>query len=704
MEILFALITISIFILFLLVFGYVLSSKGYPLSESPLSFQIGVAYFVGIAGWVSILRLASFIIVDAGLSILITLMLSSIFILYYKKISLDFLKLFVRKKSFISISIFVFILAPFLLLYWLPLTLTPDDVNALIGSLHSGRYVALSNYILECDFVPVIGQNIGQSLLVASITHFSFKFPFLYLFSFLLFSTIFLSSFIYGLIYKVSNNVKISVFSSVIFMMGNSSLSVAHVMSIDSGSPFLLNGYTDTLLGVFIVIMILLLITSGRVSINNKWTLFLVGILLNTCFISAPQNIVIFSMALGLISVFFILKHRVLKFRALWLLLALSFCIGIPGGGMLTPSSLHQPVPLVGVQSVKNSQAGVRPDPWIPFYITINSNWPEGTDQTRWLGGQGVFTVHKNSNNHFSEVIYYYEQTFFMGLRNLFFPILGLLILAYISKRRKNFSFEGYEFDNGKYISSVGGLFLIIGFAISYPIILNSYKLELSRFLIPGITLGLLSFVIGLAIFNKSSAKKLTFLLISLGSISVVGPISNSFVRVYTHLIEFERLPFESLLSPGEPIYDYMCLLPSETAKNRKIATKEVISLGLAPLDKITLGRNLNLNIYSAERKGENLSSLGILVSSSGLYNPGHLKLTLEDDSGITYKKLIPSLNTKENQYNFFDLEPRSYVRATLTSLMPGHIVPWSSSGNVCLALNYQGTIFYTPGCPNSIE
>jgi hypothetical protein len=707
MTVVISLLLVSLFTLFVLVLGYTVSNKGYDFSGSPLSYKVGVSYFFGIASWIAILRIISFLVVDVSLSILITLVLTSIFIIYNRVFAFGFLKSIANKKSYLCMSILVVSFSPFLLLYWLPLTLTPDDVNALIGSLHSGRYVALSNYILSCDFVPVIGQNIGQSLLVASVSYLFESLPFIYLFTFLLFSIIFLSLLVYGLSYQISNNVKTSMLSSVVFMMGNCSLSFAHVMSIDSGSPFLLNGYTDTLIGVFVVIMMLNIIVAGGINFNNKWRLLLVCLLFVVSFICAPQNIVVFSMALCFLTLFFIIRDRVLKYKSLWSILILSFIIGVPMGGMLTPSNMQQPIPLVGVQSVKNSQSGIRLDPWVPFYITINSNWPEGTDQTRWFGGQGVFTFHKNSKHHFSEVIYYYEQTFFMGLRNLFFPMAGLFLLAlfgYYYKQIGSNSTNNVDVKSIESLSVLGSLFLVFGFVISYPIILNSYKLELSRFLIPGITLGLLALVTVLSLSYRYLSNKLHVLLILLCCISFVGPLSNSFNRVCQHFSEIERLPIKAMLSAGEPIYDNMCLLPSQTAVNRTVATAKVLSLGLAPLDKITLGKNLELDLFSVETMGKKLSSLGVLVSSSGLYNPGYLKLTVEDEFGGFYEVRLSSLDTKENQYNVFELKPGFYVSAKLTSTMPGHIVPWSSNGSVCLAKNFEGAIVYTEGCPTNTK
>jgi hypothetical protein len=704
MMIILALTTICFFLCFVLILGYVISSRGYNHDGNPVSLQIGMAYFFGIASWIGILRIVSLFVTDAGVSILITLAFTFTFLFYYRDICKIFIKTFISKRKIFHIFFVFLTLSPFVLIYWLPLTLTPDDVNALLGSLHSGRYVALSNYILACDFVPIIGQNIGQSLLVASISYLSLNFPFLYLFVFLLFSVGFLSLFIYGLIYKVSGSVNVSIFSSLVFMMGNSALSFAHVMTIDSGSPFLLNGYTDTLLGVFVVIMLGLFFVLPDVTFKNKWTLLLIGLLLNVSFISAPQNIVIFSIILFLCTSYLAFRDKVINFKALWLVLLLSFCISIPEGGMLTPGVMQQTIPLVGVQSVKNSQTGIRFDPWIPFYITVNSNWPEGSDQTRWFGGQGIFTVHKDTSRYFSEIIYYYEQTLFMGLRNLFFPIFGVFILFFLYKKKVRYKWDVQDFVPVQSLVSIGVLSLILGFTISYPIILNSYKLELSRFLIPGITIGLLCFVLAIGLIYRHENSKLKYFLLILGVISIVGPISNSFNRVYVHLSDYKKLPFHNLLDPGEAVYDNMCTLPSKSAENRKISTEKVILLGLAPLAKITLGKHLVLDIKSGENVGKGLISLGILLSDSGLHNPGFLELQLKDEFDNDYRKNIPSRNIKENQYNFFDLEPVNYVSARLTSLQPGHIVPWSARGDVCLALNYDGHIDYTHGCPKGIE
>jgi hypothetical protein len=696
-----ALFAFFLFVLGILCLGYILYSKGYENDKLPLSFHVGASYFTGLALWIAILRACDFVLHDVNISLWITLLVSSIILACFRHTVFLLLKKLVKNKTTIYALVMLGILCPFLLVYWLPPTTNPEDVNQLIGSLHSGRYVGLSNYILSCNFIPVLGQNIGQSLLVASVGSFLLDYPFLYLFLFLLSSTFFLALFIYGFIYSISARVSTSFWSSFIFMVANSSFSFAHVMSIDSGSPFLLNGYTDTLLGTFIVIMLILLFVAREsIILKTKGRILFLAVLLNASFISSPQNIILFSSALFLTTFYFIIKEKTFKFKPIWAVFLLVTLISVPEGGMLTPSKMQNVIPLVGMQSVGNSQAGIRLNPWVPFYITIKSGWEDGNDQTRWFRGEGLFTVYKDAHRHISERIYFYEQTIFMGLRNLFFPTFGIAVLFLLLRNKDLYKGEIQHFKMLKAIYTLGAFFLACGVIISYPVMVNSYKLELARFLIPGITIGLLCFILSLTFSIKLGLKNLKIILLILGGISTLGPISNSVSRVVTHIAVFTDLPFKQLVSSGEPVYDELCIAPSKTALARKKGTEKIQNLSLIPLPAITPTNSYIFDLTDPSSENSVLSSVGVLISSSGLYNPGYLELELQSVGGIIYKNKISSRNVKENQYNTFELDPREYVSAELSSVEPGNIVPWSSSNKVCLALKYEHKTVFTSGCP----
>ena len=369
---------------------------------------------------------------------------------------------------------------------------------------------------------------------------------------------------------------------------------------------------------------------------------------------------------------------------------------------MLTPSSLKENIALPGVQSVGNSGKGLVLNPWLPFYITINSGWAEGNDQTRCFGGDGLFTHFKGNDHHYSEIIYFYEQTVLMGLRNLLFPILGCFLL-YIFWRNKRVLESNSDVVNLHTVSILGALFIAAGFIISYPFSLNGYKLELSRFLIPASTWGMLGLSIAIGLIYQTYSIWIKSGVILAALIAIVGPVSTLFVRDYEHIKNYDSLPFSQLYSPGLKIRDYMCGESSRKAQIIKQERQNILSSGLIPSAELVNGTSLDLGLTENINSKDKLKAVGILMGTSGLMNSGTGKLMLTESSGQELELEFNLMNLDDNRYNFFNFKPGFYKQASLTSELARGTIVWQKAGKACVVYRYESGESYTPGCPKPV-
>ena len=395
-----------------------------------------------------------------------------------------------------------------IIMYWLPLLLIvcavllgkwipSEDIPFFlksIGSLHSPRYSWIANYIEYCNSIPVLGQNTGQSVLAFIAGYVLTPAPYLFLFLWLAFSVFSLGFFIHGVLNQYTNNPKNLLWGVAIFLLGGTALSTTHVLVVDSGSPFFFSGYTDTLIGIFSVFFITILFGAiQKEGLNWKlWWIML--LLLSVNYLSSPQNIVLIFLVFSILLIRKTLsKYSVFYFLAVFLLSAVLF---IPQGGMLTPSSQHTKVNYPGMMSVSNAREGKATEhgikekgviiyPGYPFHYDGIFGWKSG--QTQLL--EEALGYKSNLTENIPSFVWTLERVAINSIVVLFFPMAGLI---YLKKYRLNPKPCSKSEVDRLYL--FGLLFFIFGLFISFPFSLNGYKWELSRFMIPGIAIGMLGF------------------------------------------------------------------------------------------------------------------------------------------------------------------------------------------------------------------
>jgi len=516
MEII-TILSVVFFTQFILVFisigvGRFLIDKALNMDLEPVQLRIGACFFVGVAYIVVLIRTCTYLTNDAKLTVYSVILGSFLLASFrYAKMKLDFITILGQGKV-APIFIFIFSISTVLLFVWLPpQELNERDFLSSIGSLHSVRYAWVANFIYEKNNIPVIPQNTAQSILAFIGGEFSFPAPFLYLFLWLISSIFFLSLFIYGILYKLTDERDGSLLGTAIFMLGNTAFSVTHVLTIDSGSPFLANGYSDTISGVFSLLFFFLLNNQLNERKNCYRYLFLISCLMVSFnFYCAPQNVLF--IPLLLLCLYFPVA-RLSNFRMkniiFWLLVIIfSSILSLPQGGMLTPSTLLSDISYPGIMSPSGNglNKGLSFIPGVPFHTGWLGHWLNGWSSNLTFAKEFILTG-QGKFNFFNQIIWNLEQIFFTSLRIHFFPILGILFL--LIKFNKSYGNNNSECGTllPNQVGLCGGILFLSSFVLCFFFSLNGYKWELSRFLIPGVSIGML----GLALAAAHLTTKIVF-------------------------------------------------------------------------------------------------------------------------------------------------------------------------------------------------
>ena len=454
------------------------------------TLNFSFAFFIGTIFLIVSIKTVGFIFSNLLLGVIGFFIISMFSIYFSKSYIIEIYKKSLSLKTFL-IFIFSFLISFLILsIYWLQHS-DLSNAFATIGSLHSVRYVELAQYMLINNYSPIIGQNSGQSTITYLSLLLGVNSGYVTLTIFLTASIIFISFIIYYLFNLFIKNRNLSVFATLIFLTANTALSTNHILIIDSGSPFFVNGYTDTIIGIFTILSFILIykFLYSLDKIGYKEMLILLILLIGS-FFSAPQNIILFTTLIGFLFVLKIYKKICIKhFKIITILIFFSSVIAIPQGGMLTPKKLHENLNIPGMMSISSmDKNSISIAPGVFHY----SQYIDTFHKDRY--DSNIIEMAKSfKNKDYRLVLLYLEDIFVMSLRMLFFPISGFILLFLYSNKLIQDEENLYLVN---FIKISGVVFFAVGFLISFPIAISGHKWELVRFLIPGIVLGLFSFIL----------------------------------------------------------------------------------------------------------------------------------------------------------------------------------------------------------------
>lgn len=470
------------------------------LLDAPFPLRVGSSYFVGLAFYIALVRTLSAMFGNGAWAVWSVIACCIGLCLASRRLVWSLAKECLLNKEVLYVLAAALAFAPLLLIFWLPQGAGTSDPYAMIGSLHSVRYAWVANFISTCGVFPVLGQNTGQSLLAYMGGAIFSPQPYWFLFLWLLSSIVFLAVFLHGFIRLYESRGALILCGVFLIMFGGSALSLTHVMIIDSGSPLALNGYTDSLLGVFSILMLLLVHAELQRRSSGKYFLLPIVVLICvTNFFTAPQNMLYVAAVIPLFAFNFVITRRSGSDFIFWFFaVLLATLIAVPQGGMLTPKSMQSAANVPGLMTTASSgeknKTGVNIAPGVPFVY----GWG-GT----WKSGQGLFYPEMKANlenwrANLIPILWIFEQLFFTSLRVLFFTILGLIGFFVLLRNKGTAALPkiGIAVPSYRTLGILGAYTFSIGFIINFTISLNGYKWELSRFMIPGVLLGMLGFAL----------------------------------------------------------------------------------------------------------------------------------------------------------------------------------------------------------------
>ncbi|MFC1566337.1 LamG-like jellyroll fold domain-containing protein [bacterium] len=496
---------------------------------------LGLSYFAGIALLLSLWRLTSFVLGNAIFSFYITnifLMIISI-VLFKKERSTELIQEVINtinKYKWIILIIFILV-ASIVALKWMGSFSIADVYTSAyhdIGTINSGRHVNIITYIVESNRIPILGQSFGQSILSSIPLFFGIKTPFLNLTIWLIFSISFLIFLSYGVLRYFKLNIFSAILGVFVLMVGNTALTLGHILVLDSMNPLAFNGYTDSIFAIgsffFFLFWIKSCFSEKNISLFvNVLAALSIGISWNLC---GAQNIVLV-IPLFLIILFFafIRKFKYMtKITIVSILFFIAVSIGIFQGGMLTLDNKQDRLQLEGVHKVVSTLSKIVSfNPAFVHHTGFGRKWERNYHRV------DISKV-KNVDSFFYEFIVGFEKNLWEALRLTFWPVLGFILMFLLLFTK---SYEKLKIlDNKKIIQEKflllfsSGVF-IIGFSINFFIAITNHKWELSRFLMSGNFLGVLCLILALSkIFNNTTSKKaMKIIIFFIVGIMTIGPI-----------------------------------------------------------------------------------------------------------------------------------------------------------------------------------
>ena len=516
----------------------------------PLLLYLGLGYFIGMAFLLTSWSLLESVIGEANISLYLSIFLM-LFIIFssssYKELYRIKLLFYNHKKEIIII----FLVFPFLIISY---NLPPNNLSLWesFGTPLGIRYANISIFINQTNTIPSVSQNSGQSILAAIPLFFGLQSTALFnLYLWLISTMSALAAMIFGFFRYLQISALKSYLGLFFVMFANASLSLIHTHVIDSHSPLFANGYSHDIFSAGSFFSMLLLIRWIFLSkIRSLSTVLIIfsSLIVSWC-LTAPQNIII-----GFPLVFFLgilcLKNKKLSKKILvcWTMGSI-FCLGIglTQGGFLSPLMLHDKVQIPGLTKSPINKLYLL-NPGINYsnvFINQGLQYPDPYRFHKNINLYKKFLMKNNNENYslkldgesyqaFLKLLVITEVEFWLGIRIMFFPILGIIFLIFclssFALEFKWYSVSKNELSVLKYFSFTISFSFLVGFMIVFLLYINGMKWPLSRFFLPGYNLAIISLFIALKLFIdkslsiKNNSKKIWIIIVTL---ITFGPFSN---------------------------------------------------------------------------------------------------------------------------------------------------------------------------------
>jgi hypothetical protein len=389
-----------------------------------------------------------------------------------------------------------------------PRWLIPLSLNHL-GSFHSGRYANLALLIVEQDRLPHVQQNVGQALLVAVHLFLGAWAPLVSLTLWIGVNAAWVTLLVSALLGRLLRSRRWILPGTLIVVAGNTGLSLRNMMVVDNGNPIVFMGYADVVAsaGTFLLFLWYLVERPRRRMPAPPRSLALIALLGAAWAVSAPLIVVAGLAATGTVAALEAVARRwreTLRGLAVGLALLAGVAAAAPCAGMFMPVRLVEDTGIPGMLSAEGNGKGLEwnvympgfrgiPWPQYPWTVRYDEPLPPPHD-ARWLAGRLRAAV----------------QMFAL-------PLLGTFAMLLLRRRW----------------GMVSAACILPAFAIALACTWSGYKWELTRFLIPGIVLGMMGLVVAadeLTHRLRPGPARAAILLVLAATLA--GPICDAFIVV----------------------------------------------------------------------------------------------------------------------------------------------------------------------------
>jgi hypothetical protein len=522
--------------------GYLLFRTTFPESREPFSFQIAAGYFLGSAAFLTVWRCLAFEIKKADLSLGITVIVFLIFS-FFGLIRGDLASGVVSalRRHWKLLSFTLCSLPLLVLLYWV--SGAPDPVRHWyhLGSCHGPRYANIAVQVFQENRIPIYGQDYEQSLLASIPSFFRVGHPLLGLYAWLCLSIAAMMSLTYGFFRTFRLSQRGSLGAALLLMGGNTALSLILVQVVDNGFPLLLSGKVDLVrsAGSFFVFLAWLKVVYSRENHSVLRGQLLLLVLTMSWALCGIQNIFLAAVLIGFA---LCLRHRPLRGELLLgvLTLTLSAALVSQQGGMLTARANRDTKEVPGVINFVQfpAQRELLVDLTVPF-SALGEFWEAHLPKPKPFT---LSQLRSFSLEQLEGVLFSIEISLWTGVKTMFFPLLGMILMAF-AVTRENRSPWLRELWIATLVVFLAGLPVNILFDV------NWYRWGLTRFMIPGYTLGTVCLVLATReFFAKATLKTRQFAWGALAFLLLAGPLVGFLTTARTNLqnahLFLERVAF----------------------------------------------------------------------------------------------------------------------------------------------------------------
>jgi hypothetical protein len=549
-------VMLSLVVFFVIVFsvallftaaGFLLFRKAFPKTTDPFSFQAAAGYFLGSAAFLTLWRCLSLSVGKADvalyLSVVAFLLLGGLCLAKTDFIQESFRVIRQHWKIILATSLCLPLLV---LVYWV--SGEPDPVRHWyhLGSCHGPRYANIAVQVFKENRIPIYGQDYEQSLLASIPSFFRGGHPLLGLYVWLVFSIAAMMSLTYGFFRTFQLSQRGSLGAMLLLLGGNTALSLILVQVVDNGFPILLSGKVDLVrsAGSFFVFLSWLRVIHLKENHSSHWGRLLLAVLTMSWALCGIQNIFLAAVLIVSAASVHLFQRRALLPELLvgLLTLGLSATLISQKGGMLTGFNHRDTKEVPGVINFVKFPAKreLLVDPTVPF-SALGEFWESHLPKPKpfTLSQLKTFSI-----SQIEEILFAIELNLWAGLKTMFFPLLGMALMGlFLASGDRPFLFRE--------LWMVTLVVFLAALPINTLFDVNWYRWGLTRFMIPGYTLGTVCLVLSAVhLFARVTLKTRRLAWAMLAFFLLIGPLIGFITAARSNLrnahLFLERVEFLS--------------------------------------------------------------------------------------------------------------------------------------------------------------